>query len=317
MIDVHHHVLPSFYMEAIRGAGFDRSGGIVFPEWRVEDSLRVMDGHGVDTAVVSVSTPGVAFLDDPAARRGLARRANDWTAELIAAHPGRFAGLATLPLPDVDASLDEIDHALGALRLDGVTLLASAGGRYLGDAVFEPVVAELDRRAAVAFVHPTTPPGAPLPGLNVPTFAIEFVADTTRAIAQLILSGTLERHRRVTFVCAHAGGFAPYITDRLEAAWQRVAEYQARGPAGPLAYLRALRYDTAASANPFTLPALVALAGPEAVLFGTDYPFVAEAAVGRTLEGAAASPALDDVGRALVTDGNARQIYRSLRRTST
>lgn len=162
-IDVHHHILPPVYMDALRATGFDRYGGIRFPAWRPEDSLEVMDRHGIAAAVVSVSTPGVAFGGDPAAARALARACNEWAAELVAAHPGRFGAFACLPLPDVDGALAEAAHALDTLGLDGVVLLASNGGRYLGDAVFEPLFEELNRRRAVAFLHPTTPPGAPLP----------------------------------------------------------------------------------------------------------------------------------------------------------
>ncbi len=294
---MHHHVLPPGYMDAIRAAGFDRSGGIRFPEWRPEDSLAVMDRHGIVAAVLSVSTPGVAFLDDRGAARRLARSCNEWSAGLVAAHPGRFAALACLPLPDVDGAIDEVAYALDRLSLDGVVLLASAGGRYLGDAAFEPLMEELDRRGVVVFLHPTTPPGGPPPGLDLPVAAVEFVADTTRAIANLILTGTLERHPAVRFVCAHAGGFAPYITTRLEAAWERDPANRGRAPAGALAHLQHLFYDTAASANPYTLAALLALAGPDRVLFGSDYPFVAEARVEETVTGVATSLGSGDAAR--------------------
>lgn len=287
-IDVHHHVLPPFYMEAIRSAGYDRTGGIRFPEWHPQDSLEVMDGHGIDTAVLSVSTPGVAFLDDPPAARRLARACNEWCAELLASHAGRFGAFACLPLPDVDGALAETAYALDSLGLDGVVLLASAGGRYLGDAAFEPLFEELHRRRTVVFLHPTTPPGAPLPGLDIAVSIVEFVTDTTRAIVNLILSGTLERHPGVRLICAHAGGFAPYITDRLEAAWAGDPASRERAPAGPLTYLRRLYYDTAASANLYTLPAVLALGGPERVLLGTDFPFAPERAVKQTVDGLAA-----------------------------
>jgi 6-methylsalicylate decarboxylase len=309
-IDVHHHVLPPFYMDAIRSTGYLRTGGIRFPEWRPQDSLEVMDAHDVDTAVLSVSTPGVAFLDSPAAARQLARRCNDWLAELAATHPGRFAPLACLPLPDADAALTEAAHALDVLGLHGVALLSSAGGRYPGDRRFEPLMEELDRRRSVVFLHPTTPAGAPPPGLEIPVSTIEFVADTTRAIANLILSGTLERHPGITFVCAHAGGFAPYITTRLDAAWDRTAGAgEAAATAEPLASLRRLHYDTAASANPFTLAALVALAGPERILLGTDFPF----ASGRELAGAfglrTAVPDLPEAQRLAIEGENACRVF--------
>src|SRR5918912_1041889 len=143
-IDVHHHILPPAYMAGLRQAGLDRSRGIDFPPWRPEDSLEFMDGQGIAAAVLSLSTPGVAFGGSAggagvstgahaAAARRLAREVNEWAAGLVRDHPGRFGALATLPLPDVDAALAELAHALDVLGLDGVVLLASAGGRYLGD----------------------------------------------------------------------------------------------------------------------------------------------------------------------------------------
>ncbi|MGH8973929.1 MAG: amidohydrolase family protein, partial [Acidimicrobiia bacterium] len=214
-LDVHHHVLPPAYVDALSATGVGARSGIGFPDWRLADSLAVMDRHGIAAAALSVSTPGVALADEAANRR-LARRCNEWAADAVREHPGRFGAFASLPLPDVDGSLAEVAHALDDLGLDGVVLLASHQGRYLGDAAFEPLMAELDRRRAVAFIHPTTPPGAPPAGVDVPVFAVEFVADTTRAVANLIFSGTLERYPGISFVVAHAGGFAPYIAARLQ-----------------------------------------------------------------------------------------------------
>ncbi|MGH8992802.1 MAG: amidohydrolase family protein [Acidimicrobiia bacterium] len=289
-IDVHHHALPPFYLEALRAADYPRRSGIRFPEWRPRDSLEVMDRHGIDVAVLSVSTPGVAFCESPAAARELARRCNQWAAETVEAHPGRFAALACLPLPDVDAAVAEVAYALDVLGLHGVTLLSSAGGRYPGDPTLEPLMAALDERRAPAFLHPTSPAGGAPPGLDIPVFAVEFVADTTRAIANLILSGTLEAHPGISFVCAHGGGFAPYIVSRLEAAWARSPEPALRAPAGVLASLRRLHYDTAGVANPYALPALLALAGTERLCLGTDFPFVSERLVADGLAGLAGLP---------------------------
>jgi predicted TIM-barrel fold metal-dependent hydrolase len=313
-VDVHHHILPPGYVAALAEAGLDRSLGIDFPRWGPDDSLDLMDRHGIAAAVVSLSTPGVAFAgsDGPAGARRLARETNEWAAGLVRDHPGRFAALATLPLPDVDGALAEVAHALDVLGLDGVVLLASAGGRYLGDDAFEPLMAELDRRQAVVLVHPTTPPGAPVAGLTIPVFAVEFVADTTRAIANLILSGTLERHPGISFICAHAGGFAPYITDRLQAAWEREPLAQRRAPAGSLAYLRRLHYDLAASVNPFTLAAVAALAGAPQLLLGTDFPFVSPQAVASTVHGLGAVPGLGPGDRLRIERGNALRLFPRL-----
>lgn len=294
-IDVHHHILPPFYLDAMRAAG--AGADIRFPDWRPEDSLEVMDRHGVAAAVVSVSTPGVHFGDDTAARV-LARRVNEYAAGLVRAHPTRFGAFASLPLPDVDGALTELAYALDDLALDGVVLLSSAGDRYLGDPAFEAVFAELDRRRAVAFLHPTIPPGGPPAGLDlVPVSTVEFVADTSRAIANLILSGTLERYPSVSIIAAHAGGFAPYITDRLQAAWERDPANAERAPAGPLAYLQRLFYDTALSANAYSLLAVRALAGAERVVLGTDFPFVHGAATGTTVAALTAGGATDPARR--------------------
>ena len=308
-IDVHHHILPPGYLAAIREGGLEF--GIRFPPWRPEDSLELMDGHGIAAAVVSVSTPGVAFaaFSGPDGVRRLARQVNEWAAELVRDHPGRFGALATLPLPDVDAALAETAHAFDVLGLDGVVLLASVRGRYLGDRALEPLMAELHRRRAVVFLHPTTPPGAPLAGLAIPVFAVEFMADTTRAIANLILSGTLERHPGISFICAHAGGFAPYITDRLQAAWDADPAARERAPAGPLAYLQRLRYDTAASVNRFTLPAVAALAGAGRLLLGTDFPFASAPQAASTVGRLAAIPGLTAGDRQRIERDNAVALF--------
>ena len=303
-VDVHHHVLPAGYMDALRAWGADRTSGIRFPEWHPEDSLAVMDRYGIDAAVLSLSTPGAGFAPKPEGR-ALARSCNEWVAQLVVGHPGRFGALACLPLPDVDGALEEIAYALDELDLDGVALLTSNPAGYLGDALFEPLFEELDRRQAVVFVHPTTPPV--VPDLDLPAHAVEFVADTTRAAANLIFSGTIERHPGVTFVLAHAGGFAPYVAARLELAWEGRPEAQARAPAGALASLARFHYDTAVAATPYALPGVLALAGPDHLLLGTDFPFVPESVVPWTLDGLANT--LDPPTRESVEGANALRLF--------
>jgi predicted TIM-barrel fold metal-dependent hydrolase len=130
-IDVHHHIVPPEYVRALADCGVTDAGGMPFPQWQVESSLDLMDRHGIDAAITSISCPGVYF-GDPAFARDLARRCNELSARLVSDHPRRFGAFAVLPLPDVDAALLEMDYALDTLKLDGVTLLASIGNRYLG-----------------------------------------------------------------------------------------------------------------------------------------------------------------------------------------
>src|SRR5262245_3695225 len=181
-IDVHHHILPPTYSSWLRALGVSDAGGRELPDWSVEATLRMMDEREIEKAIVSVSAPGVhpdARKRDDAAARAMAREVNEFTARVVKAHPERFGFFATLTLPDVDGALAEAEHALGGLGADGVILLASTHGQYLGAPEQEPLFAELERRRAVVFVHPFVPPAPPIPG--IPPFAIDFLIDTTRA----------------------------------------------------------------------------------------------------------------------------------------
>src|SRR5262249_31748742 len=173
-IDVHHHILPADYVSALARLGITGGGGIPFPNWSVDAALALMDRHGIQAAVTSISSPGVHF-GDAAAARDLARRCNEISARLTSEHPTRFGGVARLPLPDVGAALRELEHALDTLHLDGVVLLASQhDGRVLGDPAFDELFAELDRRQVVVFVHPTIPKTSETIPIDVPGFAAEF-----------------------------------------------------------------------------------------------------------------------------------------------
>lgn len=263
-IDAHAHVLPPAYLEAL--------GGVPVLPAPLDGLEAMMDAYGIDAAIVSTGPPG-AFLGDAGQARELARAANEGIADVVRAQPRRFAGLALLPLPDVDAALSELAHALDALELDGVMLLSNVGGTYLGDPAWEPVLAELDRRGAYVFVHPTFPPHA-LP-LEHPVWLYEFPFDTVRAIVNLIYSGALERHSRIRFQFAHLGGAAPFIADRIASLAARVPEAASAAPSGALEYLRRLYYDTGLSNHPPGLAATREVTALEHIVFGTDWPYAA------------------------------------------
>ena len=165
-VDLHQHVMPDFYWQASNEDG-QAAGGITPPRWSLEGAIAYLDEARIDVAVPSISTPGVHFGDDAAART-LARRVNEYLAEIKRQRPDRFGGFASLPLPDVDGSLAELEYALDVLELDGVSLMSNAGERYLGDSCFDAVFAELQRHAAVVFVHPTASPDAIAHTLGLP-----------------------------------------------------------------------------------------------------------------------------------------------------
>jgi len=245
-IDVHHHILPDFFWQETNDA-HNPVGGIAPPPWDASLMVSFMDEAGIDVAVNLISTPGVHVGDDTRAR-SLARRCNELSAELMQARPTRLGGFAALPLPDVDGALEELAYALDELKLDGVVLFSNANGVYLGDSRFEPVFAELDRRGAVVFVHPTASPDPSAHSLGLPDTLIDFTADTTRAVAQMHYSNRFARNpSRAIHFSLHAGGTVPYLAGR----WAIIDEMNVipgadeRGTAADT--LRRLYWDTAAS----------------------------------------------------------------------
>ncbi len=160
-IDVHHHHTPPPYVAAIT------AGNIAGPvrDWTAEKSIADMDRAGVATAITSITTPALRFLDDAGARK-LARECNDYSAKLTADSRGRFGMFAVMPMPYVEGTLREIGYALDSLKADGIALLTSYGDKWLGDPTFTPVLEELNRRRAVVYTHPTTANCCTLPFLT-------------------------------------------------------------------------------------------------------------------------------------------------------
>src|SRR5580693_7655806 len=212
-IDVHHHILPDVFFRATNEAD-NPVGGIAPAPWSKESTLSYMDDAGTDVAITSISTPGVHMGDDAKAS-DLAKRVNEISAGLIQERPDRFGGFAALPLPDVDGALRALEYGLDVLKLDGVLLFSNARGIYLGDARFKPLFDELERRAAVVFVHPNPSPDPAAHSLGLPDSLIDFTADTTRAVAQLHYGNTFARTPNVKYIFCHAGGTAPYLSTRF------------------------------------------------------------------------------------------------------
>jgi len=264
-VDAHQHLVPPRYAAWLA----DRGWHLPIPDWTPDAALAAMDRLGVETALLSVTTPGL-YRATQAQARGLAREVNEYAAGLAGERPGRFGFLATLTLPDVDGAVAEAIYALDELGADGIVLMANAAGRYLGDPGFVPLYAELNRRAAVLFVHPIFPARAgPPAATGIPASDVDLLAETTRSAVDLVSSGTLARFPRLRVILAHAGGYLPYMAHRIAPMCSADGSYQAG-----LEVLRQFYFDVALSGGAPTLAALMAFAAPGHVLFGTDWPYV-------------------------------------------
>lgn len=272
IVDVHHHYLPPAYLKQV--PDIEASGMGPLRGWTAQRSLEQMDEAGVTTAMLSVvtgGTMGLRFSSVEAARQ-LARECNEHGAHVVREHRGRFGLFAALPLPDVEGSLQEIEHALDVLEAGGVALYTSYGNQWLGDPEFAPVMQELNRRKAVVYTHPGAPACCIGLKTGAPPPAIEFGTDTARTIASLLANGTAVRYPDIKFIFSHAGGVMPFLIERFEM-WGKAPAMIEKNPDGVLAELRRFYYDTAQSSNPVALGALKQVVPVSQILFGTDFPF--------------------------------------------
>jgi aminocarboxymuconate-semialdehyde decarboxylase len=271
-IDTHHHYFPKVYVDAV---GWDMLAAAMpngkAPTWSPEAALAMMDENGIAEGILSVSA-GPRIPDAPT----ILRQCNEYGAELRAKHPGRFGSFASLPLPDIDASMAEVQYCLEHLKVDGFILFTSYEGRYLGDETFAPLLQELDRRKTVAFIHPNQPP-YPIPSV-APASVLEFPFETTRTATSLIIAGAPSRYRNLRFILSHAGGTLPFLVPRIALSISMMPHIVERF-GDPLVAIRSFYFDTALSAGPSTLSALGQIADPNHILFGTDFPFAPNPAI--------------------------------------
>jgi len=297
-IDVHAHHMPAAYRAAIVDQGIDTDGNPNIPEWSVDAALAFMDRNGIATSLLSISSPGVHWGEDSAAR-DMARLCNETAAQAKRDHPERFGSFASLPLPDVNGALREIEYAFDTLNADGIGLLTNHRGKYLGDPDFAPVFDELNRRNAIVFIHPTSPPCHEAISMGYARPMIEFPFDTTRTVINLVYSGTLDRCPNIRFILPHAGGTLPFLVTRISGG----GGARPQGVKEPFdAYLRRLYYDTAGAPSAHSFASLLQLVDVRQVLYGSDWTWAPEPAAAAQQNVLAGNP--------LITDEDRRRIYR-------
>ena len=306
-IDVHHHVLPEFYKDSQRAVGISGTAYRGFPDWTPEKSLALMRATNTAASILSFTSPGI-FFGDIDVTRNLARQCNDYLAQLAADYPGKFGGFAFLPLPDIDASLREIERVLDVLKLDGITLLTSVDERYIGHPDFEPIYEELNHRKAVTFIHPCYPPGTEAQGWNIPRMIVDYPFETTRVATNLIFNGVMERLPDIQFILSHSGGALPFLAHRITI-FDSQTPFQEKYPKGALHYIKQFYFDTALSGDTAALDCLSSIADPERILFGSDYPYISETVAEAETAGFDSYKGFDKETFDAINRGNAKRLF--------
>jgi len=292
------------WREALKRAGIDHPDGFPFvPRWSADSALALMDEVGIGMALLSISSPGLSFVTGNE-RSSLARAVNEDGAAAVRDHSDRFGLFASLPLPDVDAALEEVAHASQTLHADGFVLMTNYDGglprRQAARAGDGRV--RTSRRTRPRPLAARRSPSAGLAAL------IEFILDTTRAVANLILTGTLERHARLSVIVPHVGSALPSLADRLNGFSKIPSTENPLQKIDVYGTLARLHYDVAGKALPHGLPGLLAIASAERLLYASDTPFTPPNLIQADARALVETDVLDDSQRHGLFTDNAEQL---------
>jgi 6-methylsalicylate decarboxylase len=307
-IDLHAHHIPDFYRDALLAAGQGQPDGIpAIPEWDEYSALKAMNGLNVRTAILSISSPGVHF-GDPDSAVALARQVNEEGARLVKRYPGRFGFFASLPLPEFDEAVTELRYALDVLGADGIVLESNQRGVYLGDERLEPIYAEVAARNSLVFTHPTTPFGAEHLSGRYPRPMLEFMFESTRSVADFILSGMLSRYPALRLIVPHAGAALPVLVNRIDMLLPLLTSPDDETKVSARDAMRQLHFDLAGAPVEELLRALLSTADPAHLHYGSDFPFTPAGVCAGLAEQLEKTSLLDDRLRDQMFHGNAKAL---------
>lgn len=287
IVDFHNHFYPAEYLDAlVKGPStvritIDGEGNplLHYPgdyniavrgHRDIEYREGVLDEHGVDLQVLSLTTPGT-HVEQPADAVRLARLVNDGFAAIVRSKPARFAAVATLPLCDPNASAKELERACNQLGFAGAMVFSNINGVALSDPRFHRVWEVADHLGAVIHIHPTSPVGVEAMRDYWLMPLVGFPMDTTLAAASLVFSGTAKRFPRIRWVLGHLGGAIPYLVERLDRGFHAFKECRANIDRPPSEFLREFYYDSV-NFDPNALKLAIEFAGADHILAGSDYP---------------------------------------------
>ena len=269
VVDVHSHIITPDFVSALEKEGRLMDEGFPLPKYDVESHLRWMDEAGVQTSVLTLAAPQPTSPE-------VVRRANVAAARIKSEYPGRFLFCAALPLPDVSKAIDEAKYALDVLKADGIKLATNVNGQYLGSPELDMLFAFLNERKALVILHPHRPePVNKQVMAQTPLAMQEYLAETTRAVANMISRNVLARYPQLKVVVPHCGAYLPLAIPRMKSLTPVMQANKLVGEIDYEANLRALYFDLAGAHSPETIRMLLTITSPDHLLYGSDYPYVA------------------------------------------
>ena len=270
LVDVHHHVWAPAFLKELEARKLAEPPART---WSLNKTLDDMAQAGVTYTLTSPTTPAASF-GDAATQRAMARVSNEYGAQLARDYPKQFGFFATLPMLDVEGALAEIAYSVDVLKANGIAMLTSYDGKWLGDKAFAPIMDEINRRKLVVYTHPSNTKCCVNLQEGVPGSTIEFATDTTRTITSLLFSGTATRCPDIKFIFSHAGGTMPFLVERLVLLPKLNANFGKILPSEQvIPTLKRFYYDTAQASHPGALLSLLNLVDVSQVVFGTDFPY--------------------------------------------
>ncbi len=269
VIDVHSHLIPSEFTQALKQEGRLMDEGFPIPRYDVEQHLKWMDEAGIKTSVLTLAAPQPRSAE-------VVRKTNITAARLKREHEGRFMFCAALPLPDVDAAIREAKYALDTLKADGIKLATNADGLYLGAPELDTLFSVLNERKAVVILHPHRPePVNPQVMQQTPLAMQEYLSETTRAVTNMISRNVLARYNDVKVVVPHCGAYLPLAIPRMKSLTPVMQANKLVGEIDWQANLASLYYDLAGAHSPEVIRMMLTITTPDHLLYGSDYPYAA------------------------------------------
>ena len=278
VIDVHSHIITPEFVSALESEGRLLDEGFPLPKWDAEVQLKWMDESGIAKSVLTMAAPNPTSA-------AVIRETNEAATRLKREHPDRFMFCAALPLPDVNAAIEEARYALDVLGADGIKLATNVGGQYLGALELDTLFLFLNERKAVVILHPHRPEPVNRQVMQQTPLAMqEYLSETTRAVSNMISRNVLARYPNVKVVVPHCGAYLPLMVPRMKSLTPVMQANRLVGDIDWEANLAALYYDLAGSHSPEVIRMLLTITTPDHLLYGSDYPYVAPQMLTQSLQ---------------------------------